>query len=118
MPRVVLNGTVLAESTETVKVEGNHYFPPSSINKEYFRENDRHTSCFWKGLASYYDVQVEGQVYPSKAWTYHDPSKAAANIRDYVAFYLPVEKDLKPEGEAGGESTGGVKEAISRLFGG
>ncbi|HIE21004.1 MAG TPA: DUF427 domain-containing protein [Acidimicrobiia bacterium] len=87
MPKAVWNGVVLAESDETVVVEGNHYFPPESINRDYFEESDRHTRCFWKGKASYYDVVVDGEVNRDAAWYYPEPSKAASKIKDYVAFW-------------------------------
>ena len=87
MPKAVWNGTVIAESDETVMVEGNHYFPPSSINKSYFKDSNLHTRCPWKGMASYYDVEVEGKNYEGGAWYYPDPSRAASEIKDYVAFY-------------------------------
>lgn len=85
--RAIWNGMVLAESDKTVMVEGNHYFPPESINRDYFHESDRHTTCAWKGVASYYDVVAGGQTARNAAWYYPDPKPAAANIRDYVAFY-------------------------------
>lgn len=85
--KVTFNGKVIAESDRTIIVEGNHYFPPDSVRTELFSENDRHTTCHWKGVASYYDLKVEGAEVGSAAWTYHDPSKAAERIKDYVAFY-------------------------------
>ena len=85
--KVMLNGKLLAESDQTIIVEGNHYFPPDAVNTEYFSENDRETVCHWKGIASYYDVAVDGEQSSSAAWTYHDPSQAAERIKDYVAFY-------------------------------
>ena len=85
--KVMLNGKVLAESNETILIEGSHYFPPDSINQEFFAENDRSTTCHWKGVASYFDVTADGEEASSAAWTYHDPSKAAERIKDYVAFY-------------------------------
>ena len=88
--QAIWNGAVLAESEETQVVEGNHYFPPDSLNREYFTENESHTICPWKGTASYYDVQVDGQVNQSAAWYYPNPSKAAENIKDYVAFWHGV----------------------------
>ena len=87
MAKATWNGAVLADSDETIVVEGNHYFPPSSLNWEYFSNNDRHTICPWKGVASYYDVEVEGERNDAAAWTYPDPSDAAAQIKDYVAFW-------------------------------
>ena len=80
MPRAMLNGVTLAESDETVVVEGNHYFPPGSVNRELFRESDTTTHCPWKGDASYLSVE-------DAAWYYPEPMQAAENIRDHVAFY-------------------------------
>ena len=85
-----MNGAVLAVSDQTRVVEGNHYFPPDSINREYFAENNRHTTCPWKGVASYYDIEVDGEMNNSAAWFYPDPSKAADQIRNYVAFWNGV----------------------------
>ncbi|QRV85358.1 hypothetical protein RhiJN_27441 [Ceratobasidium sp. AG-Ba] len=78
---------VLAESDKTVVVEGNHYFPPDSIKKEYFKDSDTHTTCGWKGVASYYNVEVDGKSITDAAWYYPEPKAAAANIKGYVAFY-------------------------------
>ena len=91
MPKAVWNGVVLAESDQTVMVEGNHYFPPESINVDYFEDSDRHTRCPWKGTASYYDVVVDGERYNAGAWYYPDPSTAASRIKDHVAFYGRVD---------------------------
>ena len=88
--QAVWNGVVLAESDQTRVVEGNHYFPPDSINREYFTENNRHTTCPWKGVASYYDVEVDGEINNSAAWFYPNPSKSANQIRNYVAFWNGV----------------------------
>ncbi len=82
--------TVLAESDDTVVVEGNHYFPVDSINREYFRESDTHTNCPWKGIASYYDVVVDGEVNKDAAWYYPTPKDAAKEIKDRVAFWRGV----------------------------
>ncbi|HEX6222712.1 MAG TPA: DUF427 domain-containing protein [Acidimicrobiia bacterium] len=90
MAKAIWNGKVLAESDETVIVEGNHYFPPESVNKEYFSGSDKNTRCFWKGTASYYDVEVDGEVNQDAAWYYPTPSDAAAEIKDYVAFWRGV----------------------------
>jgi uncharacterized protein (DUF427 family) len=84
------NGAVLAESEETVVVEGNHYFPPDSINRDYLREGDYHTTCPWKGRASYYDVVVDSDVNENAAWTYPQPMQAARQITDYIAFWKGV----------------------------
>ena len=84
------NGTILAESDNTVVVEGNHYFPADSIKREYFRESDTHTICPWKGEASYYNISVNGEVNKDAAWYYPKPKEAAANIKDRVAFWKGV----------------------------
>lgn len=85
--KVLLNGKVIAESDETIIIEGSHYFPPEAINHSYFSENDQHTTCHWKGVASYFDIAVDDKESNSGAWTYHEPYQAAENIKDYVAFY-------------------------------
>ncbi len=90
MARAVWKGVVIAESDDTVVVEGNHYFPPEAVKWEYFQENSRHTVCPWKGVASYYDVTVNGKVNTAAAWYYPDPSPAAAQIKDRVAFWKGV----------------------------
>jgi uncharacterized protein (DUF427 family) len=84
------NNTILAESDDTVVVEGNHYFPPQSIKMEYFQESATHTACPWKGEASYYNVVVDGQINKDAAWYYPDPKPAAAEIKDHVAFWRGV----------------------------
>ncbi len=88
--KAIWNGAVLAESDDTVVVEGNHYFPPESVNRAYFVESSTHTRCPWKGLASYYTIDVEGRRNPDAAWYYPDPSQAAAAIKDHVAFWKGV----------------------------
>ncbi len=90
MPRAVWNGAVLAESDETIVVEGNHYFPPDAINEEFFQDSSSRTRCFWKGTASYYDVMVDGQANHDAAWYYPDPSQQASHVRGYVAFWRGV----------------------------
>ncbi len=84
-------GQVLAESDATRVVEGNHYFPTDSINRQFFRESRTQTLCPWKGEASYYDVVVDGEVNRDAAWYYPEPKPAAAEIRDRVAFWRGVE---------------------------
>jgi uncharacterized protein (DUF427 family) len=84
------NGVVLAESDKTVVVEGNHYFPPDAIKKEYFAESSTQTHCPWKGEASYYNVVVDGQANKDAAWYYPEPNPAASEIRDHVAFWRGV----------------------------
>jgi uncharacterized protein (DUF427 family) len=85
------NGATLAESDETVTVEGNHYFPPESIREEYFLDSDTHTTCPWKGEASYRTIEVAGQSNPDAAWYYPAPKDAAAEIKDHFAFWHGVE---------------------------
>lgn len=84
-------GATLAESDETVVVEGNHYFPADAVNKEYFRASETHTFCPWKGTASYYDVTVDGKVNKDAAWYYPEPKEDAQNITGRVAFWKGVE---------------------------
>lgn len=88
--KAIWNGTVLAESNDTVVVEGNHYFPPNSIRRDLFSESDTHTVCPWKGTASYYNVVVAGAVNKDAAWYYPEPKEAAAQIKDHVAFWRGV----------------------------
>jgi uncharacterized protein (DUF427 family) len=90
MARATWNGTVLAESDKTVVVEGNHYFPPESLQQEYFKPSQTHTVCSWKGEASYYNVEVNGQVNPDAAWYYPSPKEAASQIKGYIAFWKGV----------------------------
>ncbi|AWV98370.1 DUF427 domain-containing protein [Arcticibacterium luteifluviistationis] len=84
------NETVIAESDETVVIEGNHYFPPNSIKKEFFKENETHTTCHWKGVASYYDLEVNGETNTDAAWYYPETSELAKGIKGYVAFWKGV----------------------------
>lgn len=90
MARATWNGAVLAESEQTVVVEGNHYFPPDSVNPAYLTPSERHTRCHWKGTASYYDVVVKGRVNPAAAWYYPDPLPAAREIAGRIAFWKGV----------------------------
>ena len=90
MARAVWRGVVIAESDETVIVEGNHYFPPDAINRSYLDQSDRRTVCPWKGTASYYDIVVNGRRHKRAAWYYPAPSSAAAQITDHVAFWKGV----------------------------
>jgi uncharacterized protein (DUF427 family) len=95
MIRAVWSGTVLAEAEHTVVVEGNHYFPPEALHREHFREAAGRTLCFWKGIARYYDVTVDGQTYPEAAWYYPRPTPLARRIRGHVAFWpgVRIERD-------------------------
>ena len=90
MTKVIWNGVILAESDKIIIVEGNHYFPPESINRQYFRLSETHTVCPWKGVASYYDVVVGDQVNKDAAWYYPEPKEAARHIKDHVAFWRGV----------------------------
>jgi len=90
MTKATWNGVVLAESNNTVVVEGNQYFPHSSINKAYFKESSRSSVCPWKGTASYFDIVVDGKVNAGAAWHYPQPKSAAKEIKDHVAFWKGV----------------------------
>jgi uncharacterized protein (DUF427 family) len=90
MPKAVWNGAVIAESDRTRVVEGNHYFPPDSVRREHLRETATHTTCPWKGVASYYDVVVGNEVNRDAAWYYPETKDAAKDIRGYVAFWRGV----------------------------
>ena len=114
MPRAIWNGIVLAESDRTQMVEGNHYFPPDSINREYFKQSDTQTVCPWKGRASYYTIEVDGKVNTAAAWTYPSPSQAAANIKDHVAFWRGVKVEKSGNPSEAGEGRG-LLAALKRL---
>jgi uncharacterized protein (DUF427 family) len=90
MARAIWNGAVIAESDRTVVIEGNHYFPPEAVKKEHLRPSGTHTTCGWKGEASYYDVVVDGQTNRDAAWYYPDPLPAAKQIAGHVAFWRGV----------------------------
>ena len=89
--RAVWNDTVIAESDDTVVVDGNHYFPPESIRCEFFKESDTHTVCGWKGTASYYSLVVDGQENADAAWYYPEAKDAAKNIEGRIAFWKGVQ---------------------------
>lgn len=89
--RAIWNGKVIAESEETVTVEGNHYFPAQSVNREYVEESTTHTVCPWKGTASYLTLSVDGKTNKDAAWYYEDPKPAAEPIRNRIAFWKGVE---------------------------
>ena len=91
MAKAVWNGVTLAESDKTIVVEGNQYSPPDAVNKQYFKETSTHTTCPWKGLASYYTVEVNGKANADAAWYYPAPKDAAKEIVNYVAFWKGVE---------------------------
>ncbi len=89
--KAIWNGQVIAESNETITVEGNHYFPPNSLNKSFFKESNTSTTCPWKGVASYYSLEVDGKLNTDAAWYYPSPKVAAENITGHVAFWKGVE---------------------------
>ena len=88
--RATWKDVVLAESEDTVVIEGNHYFPAESLSRQYFRASSTHSLCPWKGEASYYDVVVEGEVNKDAAWYYPEPKEAAEEIKGRVAFWKGV----------------------------
>ena len=90
MARATWNGVTLAESDTFEMVEGNVYFPADSVNREYFKDSSTHTTCPWKGLASYYTVVVDGQENADAAWYYPQPKDAAKQIANHVAFWRGV----------------------------
>ena len=91
MPKAIWKGTVIAESDKYESVEGNVYFPPDAVKKEFLKPNPQTTRCPWKGEAHYYDVEVKGEKNPAAAWYYPEPKAAASNIRNHVAFWHGVE---------------------------
>jgi uncharacterized protein (DUF427 family) len=91
MPKATWQNHTLAESTATEQLEGNHYFPPDSLNRQNFEPSDHTTVCPWKGTAHYYHVVVDGQRNENAAWFYPEPKPAASKIRNHVAFWKGVE---------------------------
>ena len=89
--KAIWNGATLAESNETIEVEGNQYFPADSINKEFFKPSETHTVCGQKGTANYFDVVVNGETNSDAAWFYPQAKDEAKNIENYVAFWKGVE---------------------------
>jgi len=90
MPKATWNGETIAESDETVVVEGNHYFPRASVRSEVLQPSDTHTTCPWKGVASYHSLKVNGQINKDAAWFYPTPKDAAKEITDHIAFWKGV----------------------------
>jgi len=88
--KAIWNDKVIAESDDTIIIEGNHYFPQEAINKEFFKKSETHTSCHWKGIASYYSVDVDGVENKDAAWYYPEASYAAKNIEGRIAFWRGV----------------------------
>ncbi len=89
--KAIWNNKVIAESDQTLVIEGNHYFPSDSIQNEYFRESATQTQCPWKGTANYYSLSVDDKENADAAWYYPEPTELAKNIKDYVAFWNGVE---------------------------
>ena len=89
--RAIWNGTTIAQSDDTIVVEGNHYFPRDALVAEHFEASDYHTTCGWKGVASYLSLVVDGKRNKDAAWYYPEPKQAAAQIKDHVAFWRGVE---------------------------
>ena len=88
--KVIRGDLILAESNETIFIEGNHYFPSDAINKKYFQKSETHTTCPWKGRASYYNIVIGDEIEADAAWFYPEPKAAAEQIKNYVAFYKGV----------------------------
>lgn len=89
--KAIWNNRVIAESNDTILLEGNSYFPAEAVNKEYLQSSQHHSVCPWKGTASYYDVIVDGKTNKDAAWYYPEPKDAAKEIKDMVAFWKGVE---------------------------
>ena len=89
------NGQLIAESNNTVEIEGNHYFPMSSVNNKFLKPTKHHSTCPWKGEASYYTLHVDGQDNENAAWYYSQPKEAAKEIKDHIAFWKGVKVTRK-----------------------
>lgn len=89
--KAIWKGTLLAESSQTIVIEGNHYFPSESVSREHFESSDYQSRCPWKGLANYYHIVVDGEKNENAAWYYPEPSEAAKEIKNYVAFWKGVQ---------------------------
>ena len=88
--KAIWNGETIAESNDTIVVENNHYFPKDSVQADYLIDSQTHTTCPWKGLASYYSLNVDGKVNSDAVWYYPNPKPAASEIKDYMAFWKGV----------------------------
>lgn len=87
----IWNDQIIAESEHTIIIDNNHYFPPDSIQHQFFKPSEKTTVCSWKGTANYYHIQVADKTYPDGAWCYTNPKPEAAAIKDHIAFYSGVE---------------------------
>lgn len=88
--KAIWNNTVIAESDDTINIEGNHYFPPTAVKPQFLKPSNQHSTCHWKGEASYYSLSVNGQDNPDAAWYYPTPKDAAKEITNYIAFWRGV----------------------------
>ena len=109
MFRATWNGAVIAESDRTVVVEGNHYFPPETVDQRYLRSAPNHTTCHWKGVASYFDVVVDDTVNEGAAWLYPRPLPAAERISGHIAFWKGIKVREVSGAEAGAAASGGSR---------
>ncbi|MBC3787735.1 DUF427 domain-containing protein [Spirosoma utsteinense] len=89
--KAIWNGQIIAESDDTIIIENNHYFPKESVKATYLSDSQTHSTCPWKGLASYYSLTVDGKTNADAAWYYPDPKPAASEIKDRVAFWKGVQ---------------------------
>ena len=89
--KAIWHGAVIAESDTTIEIEGNQYFPPESVNRQFLRESEHTSFCVWKGEASYFDIVVDDKVNAHAAWYYAEPMSAARQIKNYIAFWKGVE---------------------------
>ena len=89
--KAIWENTVLADSENTIVIDGNHYFPPASVRRDYFGPSETHTTCHWKGVASYYHVRVGDKINSDAAWYYPEPKDAVKSIKNFVAFWRGVQ---------------------------
>jgi len=108
MVRATWNGTVIAESADTIVVEGNHYFPAAAVKREHLQPSESHTICPWKGTASYYTLDVDGKQNSDAAWYYPAPKSAASRIKDHVAFWRGVEVEKTGDASSAKRRLGGL----------
>ncbi len=88
--KAIWNNAIIAESEETIVIDSFYYFPPDSVNHEFLENSNKHTTCYWKGQASYYTINVDGKENEDAAWYYPEPKPAASKIKDYIAFWKGV----------------------------